>query len=95
MNLGIRAILYSARKWKKTLLVFFLLLAITTLVLSGAGDCRCTGRTGRGSPGNHRGQLYRGARHLYGRLERQLQHTGIYVRGHDPADCRSRWHCGV
>ena len=35
MNLGIRAILYSARKWKKTLLVFFLLLAITTLVLSG------------------------------------------------------------
>jgi len=35
MNLGIRAILYSARKWKKTLLVFFLLLAITTLVMSG------------------------------------------------------------
>ena len=35
MNLGIRAILYSAREWKKTLLVFFLLLAITTLVLSG------------------------------------------------------------
>ena len=35
MNLGIRAILYSARKWKKTLLVFFLLLSITTLVLSG------------------------------------------------------------
>ena len=30
-----RQILYSARKWKKTLLVFFLLLAITTLVLSG------------------------------------------------------------
>ena len=25
MNLGIRAILYSARKWKKTLLVFCLL----------------------------------------------------------------------
>ena len=35
MNLGVRAILYSARKWKKTLLVFCLLLAITTLVLSG------------------------------------------------------------
>ena len=35
MNLGIRAFLYSARKWKKTLLVFCLLLAITTLVLSG------------------------------------------------------------
>ena len=26
-----------------------------------AGDCRCPGGTGRGSPGNHRGQLYRGA----------------------------------
>ena len=35
MNLGTRAILYTARKWKKTLLVFCLLLAITTLVLSG------------------------------------------------------------
>ena len=34
-ELGIRAILYSARKWKKTLLVFCLLLAITSLVLSG------------------------------------------------------------
>lgn len=35
MNLGIRAVLYTARKWKKTLLVFCLLLAIVTLVLSG------------------------------------------------------------
>lgn len=35
MNLGTRAVLYTARKWKKTLLVFALLLAITTLVLSG------------------------------------------------------------
>ena len=35
MNLGIRAILYTARKWKKTLLIFCLLLSITTLVLSG------------------------------------------------------------
>ena len=35
MNLGIRAIFYSARKWKKKLLVFCLLLASTTLVLSG------------------------------------------------------------
>ena len=34
-NLGIRAVLHTARKWKKTLLVFCLLLAITTLVLSG------------------------------------------------------------
>lgn len=35
MNLGTRAIFYTVRKWKKTLLVFCLLLAITTLVLSG------------------------------------------------------------
>ena len=35
MNLGTRAILYTARKWKKTMLIFFLLLSITTLVLSG------------------------------------------------------------
>lgn len=35
MNLGTRAILYTARKWRKTLLLFCLLLSITTLVLSG------------------------------------------------------------
>ena len=35
MNLGIRAILYTVRKWKKTLLIFCLLLSITTPVLSG------------------------------------------------------------
>ena len=35
MNLGIRAFLYMARKWKKSLLLFCLLLSITTLVLSG------------------------------------------------------------
>ena len=35
MNLGIRAILYTVRKWKKTLLIFCLHLSITTLVLSG------------------------------------------------------------
>lgn len=35
MNLGLRVVLHTARKWKKTLLVFCLLLAITTLVLSG------------------------------------------------------------
>ena len=34
-NLGIRAVLHTVRKWKKTLLLFFLLLFITTLVLSG------------------------------------------------------------
>ncbi len=35
MNLGMRAIRYTARKWKRTLLIFCLLLAIATLVLSG------------------------------------------------------------
>ena len=35
MNLGLRALLYTARKWKKTLLVFCLILSISTLVLSG------------------------------------------------------------
>ena len=35
MNLGIRAFLYTARIWKKSLLLFCLLLSITTLVLSG------------------------------------------------------------
>ena len=35
MNLGTRAILYTVRKWKKTLLLFCLLLSIATLVLSG------------------------------------------------------------
>lgn len=35
MNLGIRAVLHTARKWKKTLLLFCLLLSIATLVLSG------------------------------------------------------------
>lgn len=35
MNLGTRAFLHTVRKWKKTLLLFGLLLFITTLVLSG------------------------------------------------------------
>lgn len=35
MNLGTRAVLHTVRKWKKTLLIFCLLLSITTLVLSG------------------------------------------------------------
>ena len=35
MHLGTRAVLHTARKWKKTLLLFCLLLFITTLVLSG------------------------------------------------------------
>lgn len=35
MNLGTRAVLYTARKWKRTFLLFCLILSITTLVLSG------------------------------------------------------------
>lgn len=35
MTLGTRAILHTVRIWKKTLLIFFLLLFIVTLVLSG------------------------------------------------------------
>lgn len=35
MKLGIRAVLYTIRKWKKTMLIFCLLLSIATLVLSG------------------------------------------------------------
>lgn len=35
MNLLKRAILYIVRKWKKTLLLFFILLAVATLALSG------------------------------------------------------------
>ena len=61
MNLGIRAILYSARKWKKTLLVFFLLLAITTLVLSGLAIADAQEE-------HHRGQLYRGTKPVHRRL---------------------------
>ena len=34
-NLGIRAVLNTVRKWKKPLRLFFLLLFITPLVLSG------------------------------------------------------------
>lgn len=37
MTLGTRAVLHTARKWKKSLLLFCLLLFITTLVLSGLG----------------------------------------------------------
>lgn len=35
MSLLKRAILYIVRKWKKTLLLFFILLAVSTLALSG------------------------------------------------------------
>ncbi len=35
MNLGARAILYVARKWKKTLLLFCLIMSVAALVMSG------------------------------------------------------------
>ena len=38
MNLGTRAVLYTVRKWKKTLLVFCLLLAITTAISNQIGS---------------------------------------------------------
>ena len=65
MNLGIRAILYSARKWKKTLLVFCLLLAITTLVLSGLAIADAQEEQAEEVRGTHRGQLCRGAKLVY------------------------------
>ena len=87
MNLGIRAILYSARKWKKTLLVFCLLLAITTLVLSGLAIADAQEEQA-GKSGNHRGQLYCGTKPLYRWMDKRdtwlLQHAGIYIRGNAP-----------
>ena len=71
MNLGIRAILYSARKWKKTLLVFFLLLAITTLVLSGLAIADAQEEQAeelRGVTGN---QFYCGTKSIYWRLDKR------------------------
>ena len=35
MNICMRALLYNKRKWKKTLILFFLLFFIVSLVLSG------------------------------------------------------------
>ncbi len=65
MNLGIRAILYSARKWKKTLLVFFLLLTITTLVLSGLAIADAQEEQAEEVRGTTRGQLYGGEELIY------------------------------
>ena len=91
MNLGIRAILYSARKWKKTLLVFCLLLAITTLVLSGLAIADAQ---------EEQAEEVRGTTGASFTVERNfstggwsngsdgIQYTGIYVRGHDSGNCR-------
>ena len=61
MNLGIRAVLHTRRgKWKKTLLLFSLLLCHHHFGVVRPGHSRRPGGTGRGSPGHHRGQLHRG-----------------------------------
>ena len=78
MNLGIRAILYSARKWKKTLLVFFLLLTITTLVLSGLAIADA-----QEEQAEDRGQLYGGEKFIHWWLDKWrswfLQYAGICI----------------
>ena len=58
MNLGIRAVLHTARKWKKTLLVFCLILAITTLVLSGLAIADAQEEQSEELRGRDRGQFY-------------------------------------
>ena len=62
MNLGLRAILYTVRKWKKTLLVFCLLFAIGTLVLSGLAIAdaqeESTGGWSSGSGGSYSTQEF-------------------------------------
>ena len=65
MNLGLRAILYTVRKWKKTLLVFCLILSIKHPGIVRACYCRRTGGADGGSQGNHRSQLYCSERHIY------------------------------
>ena len=35
MNLFKRAVLYTARKWQKSLLIFFIIFSVSTLILSG------------------------------------------------------------
>ena len=51
-----------------TLLVFCLLLAITTLVLSGLAIADAQEEQAEEVPGNHRSQLHRGAQFIYGWL---------------------------
>ena len=63
---------------EKTLLVFCLLLAIATLVLSGIA-------------GDNGGQLYGSARSIHGWMDKRLQYAGIYDRGYDSTDYRIGW----
>lgn len=99
MNLGLRAILYTVRKWKKTLLVFCLILSISTLVLSRLAIADAQEEQTEKVRGNHWSQLHRPERHIYRwlvkRKRRFLQHTGIYDRGHDSGDCLGGRHPGI
>ena len=90
MNLGLRAILYTVRKWKKTLLVFCLILSISTLVLSGLAIADAQEEQTEEVRGTT------GASFTVQRdIRRFLQHTGIYDRGHDPGDCLGGRHPGI
>ena len=99
MNLGLRAILYTVRKWKKNAAGILPAFSNQHTGIIRSGDCRRTGGTDRGSPGNHQSQLHCSERHIHRRLvkrkRRFLQHTGIYDRGHDPGDCLSGRHPGI
>ena len=98
MNLGLRAILYTIRKWKKTLLVFCLILSISTLVLSGLAIADAQEEQTeevRGTTGASFTVQRDISRRLVKRKRRFLQHTGIYDRGHDPGDCLGGRHPGI
>lgn len=92
MNLGTRAILYIIRKWKKTLLVFSLLLAIATLVLSGLAISDAQ---------EEQAEEVRGTTGASFTVERDLSTGGwtssystqrFMTEGMIQKDCRDRWH---
>ncbi len=62
MTLGTRAVLHTARKWKKDAAAFLPASFHHNFGVVRAGDCRRTGGTGRGTARHHRGQLYRRTR---------------------------------
>ena len=74
MNLGLRAILHTVRKWKKTLLVFCLILSISTLVLSGLAIADAQ---------EEQSEELRGVTGASFTVERNLS-TGVYPREDGP-----------
>ena len=98
MNLGLRAILYTVRKWKKTLLVFCLILSISTLVLSGLAIADAQEEQTE-EVRETTGASFTVQRYIHRRLvkwkRRFLQYTGIYDREHDPGDCLGGRHPGI